>query len=99
MVKKGEDEYNIIVSGVKDTGLCGKYWADLDSLPPRRRRTTVEAAKAEEEAARKAAEAESESYDLFYCIVRNFFSNYSVFNCLNFLSLAMDEKRTVFKKL
>merc|ERR1711983_52389 len=25
-VKKGEHEYNIIVSGVKDTGLCGNYW-------------------------------------------------------------------------
>merc|ERR1712012_314329 len=25
-VKKGEDEYMIVVSGVKDTGLCGSYW-------------------------------------------------------------------------
>jgi len=25
-VKKGEDEYVIVVSGVKDTGLCGNYW-------------------------------------------------------------------------
>jgi len=25
-VKKGEDEYMIVVSGVQDTGLCGKYW-------------------------------------------------------------------------
>ena len=38
-VKKGEDEYNIIVSGVKDTGLCGGYWGNIDgkrrrSKPP-----------------------------------------------------------------
>ena len=26
VVKKGEDEYMIVVSGVKDTGLCGNYW-------------------------------------------------------------------------
>jgi len=26
VVKKGEDEYMIVVSGVKDTGLCGSYW-------------------------------------------------------------------------
>jgi len=26
-VKKGEDEYMIVVSGVKDTGLCGNYWS------------------------------------------------------------------------
>merc|ERR1712130_617679 len=25
-VSKGEDEYMIVVSGVKDTGLCGGYW-------------------------------------------------------------------------
>ena len=25
-MKKGEDEYMIVVSGVQDTGLCGKYW-------------------------------------------------------------------------
>merc|ERR1719342_1561802 len=56
VVKKGDEEYNIIVSGVKDTGLCGKYWSDMDSLPSRRRRTTVaeaEKAKAEEEAKTK----------------------------------------------
>merc|ERR1719341_2041764 len=28
-VKKGEDEYVIVVQGV-ETGLCGKYWGDLD---------------------------------------------------------------------
>ena len=39
IVKQGENEYMIVVSGVKDTGLCGKYWADIDNLPPRRRRT------------------------------------------------------------
>merc|ERR1719209_209681 len=37
-VKKGEDEYVIVVQGV-DSGLCGKYWGDLDNLPRRRRRT------------------------------------------------------------
>jgi len=35
-VKKGEDEYVIVVQGV-ETGLCGKYWGDLDNLPSRRR--------------------------------------------------------------
>merc|ERR1719402_75321 len=35
-VKKGEDEYVIVVQGV-DSGLCGKYWGDLDNLPSRRR--------------------------------------------------------------
>lgn len=34
-----EDEYNVIVTGVKDTGLCGKYWSDMENLPPRRRST------------------------------------------------------------
>lgn len=34
---KGEDEYVIVVQGVNDTGLCGKYWGDLDNLPSRRR--------------------------------------------------------------
>ncbi len=38
IVKKGGDEYMIVLTGVKDTGLCGKYWADIDNLPPRRRR-------------------------------------------------------------
>jgi len=36
-VKKGEDEYVIVVSGVADTGLCGKYWGGLTNLPSRRR--------------------------------------------------------------
>jgi len=36
-VKKGEDEYVIVVSGVADTGLCGNYWGDLTNLPNRRR--------------------------------------------------------------
>jgi len=36
-VKKGDDEYVIVVSGVPDTGLCGKYWGDLTNLPSRRR--------------------------------------------------------------
>merc|ERR1719150_2286854 len=35
-VKKGEDKYVIVVQGV-DSGLCGKYWGDLDNLPSRRR--------------------------------------------------------------
>merc|ERR1719189_1133679 len=25
-VKKGDEEYTIVVTGVKDTGLCGNYW-------------------------------------------------------------------------
>jgi len=38
-VKKGDDEYAIIVSGVKDTGLCGGYWGNIEgkrrrSKPP-----------------------------------------------------------------
>ena len=33
-VKEGEDEYVIVVQGV-DSGLCGKYWGDLDNLPSR----------------------------------------------------------------
>jgi len=36
-VKKGEDEYVIVVTGVADTGLCGKYWGGLTNLPSRRR--------------------------------------------------------------
>ena len=31
-VKKGEDEYAIIVSGVKDTGLCGGEDVELNSV-------------------------------------------------------------------
>jgi len=41
-VKKGEDEYVIVVQGVNDTGLCGKYWGDLDNLPSRRRSKQTE---------------------------------------------------------
>jgi len=38
-VKKGDDEYQIVVTGVKDTGLCGNYWNVSDggrrrSRPP-----------------------------------------------------------------
>jgi len=38
-VKKGDEEYMIVVSGVKDTGLCGNYWNVQDggrrrSKPP-----------------------------------------------------------------
>jgi len=36
-VKKGNEEYMIVVQGVADTGLCGKYWGDLTNLPSRRR--------------------------------------------------------------
>jgi len=36
-LKKGEDEYVIVVQGINDTGLCGKYWGDLENLPSRRR--------------------------------------------------------------
>ena len=41
IVKKGDEEYHIIVSGVKDTGLCGKYWTDLESLPSKRKRASA----------------------------------------------------------
>ncbi|XP_040578587.1 uncharacterized protein [Lepeophtheirus salmonis] len=37
IVKKGDAEYVVVVTGVKDTGLCGKYWSDIDNLPSRRR--------------------------------------------------------------
>merc|ERR550539_1540904 len=30
-VKKGDEEYTIVVTGVKDTGLCGNYWNVSDS--------------------------------------------------------------------
>ena len=36
---KRDEEYIVTVSGVKDTGLSGKYWSDLENLPPRRRCT------------------------------------------------------------
>lgn len=36
-MKKGDDEYIVIASG--STGLTGKYWQDIDKLPPRRRCT------------------------------------------------------------
>jgi len=36
-VIKGGHEYQIVVEGVKDTGLCGNYWGDLSNLPNRRR--------------------------------------------------------------
>jgi hypothetical protein len=44
-VKKGEDEYVIVVQGV-ETGLCGKYWGDLDNMPSRRSRGKPEALQA-----------------------------------------------------
>lgn len=47
-IKKGEDEYMIVVQGVQDTGLCGKYWGDLNNLPSRRRSKLPEAFKAGE---------------------------------------------------
>jgi len=47
-IKKGEDEYMIVVQGVQDTGLCGKYWGDLNNLPPRRRSKLPESLKAGE---------------------------------------------------
>lgn len=42
IVKKGDTEYAIVVTGVKDTGLCGKYWSDIDNLPRKRRCTLNE---------------------------------------------------------
>jgi hypothetical protein len=35
-----EDEYVLVLTGVKDTGLCGKYWSDSESLPSKRRRVS-----------------------------------------------------------
>ena len=40
IVKKGNEEYAIVVSGVQDTGLCGKYWGSLDPIKPRKRNAT-----------------------------------------------------------
>ena len=40
---KGEDEYMIVVSGVKDTGLYGGYWGNTENLGSRRRSKPVEA--------------------------------------------------------
>jgi len=42
-VQKGEDEYMIVVSGVKDTGLCGGYWGNTETLGSRRRSKPPEA--------------------------------------------------------
>jgi len=41
VVKKGDDEYHVIIRGVKDTGLCGKYWADMNQLPSKRQRKSL----------------------------------------------------------
>lgn len=38
VIKKGEDEYIVVVSGAKDTGLSGSYW-QTENLPSRRRCT------------------------------------------------------------
>ena len=40
VIKKGEDEYIVVVSGAKDTGLSGSYW-QTEALPTRRRRCTI----------------------------------------------------------
>ncbi|TRY79414.1 hypothetical protein TCAL_02262 [Tigriopus californicus] len=55
VVKKGDEEYVVVVTGVKDTGLCGKYWADMDNLPKRRTRKSL--AEEEEKAAAAAGAA------------------------------------------
>ena len=49
VVKAGDEEYMIIPSGVKDTGLSGKYWADMAELPARRRRSQLTPKEAEKE--------------------------------------------------
>jgi len=41
-VFKGGEEYAIVVSGVKDTGLCGGYWGNTENLGSRRRRKPTE---------------------------------------------------------
>ena len=40
-VRRGEDDYLIVVLGV-ETGLCGKYWGGLDNSSRRRRRKEQE---------------------------------------------------------
>jgi len=45
-VTKGDDEYMIVVSGVKDTGLCGGYWGSSENLGSRRRSKPPEALQA-----------------------------------------------------
>jgi len=45
-VTKGDDEYMIVVSGVKDTGLCGGYWGSSADLGSRRRSKPPEALQA-----------------------------------------------------
>jgi len=40
VIKKGDDEYIVVVSGSKDTGLSGSYWSTED-LPRRRSCTTT----------------------------------------------------------
>ena len=55
-------------SVLQDTGLCGKYWSDIEALPSRRRRTTVaEAQKAAAEEAAKAAAAGLATNSILFC--------------------------------
>ena len=42
-VMKGAEEYMIVVSGVKDTGLCGGYWGNNDNLGSRKHNKLPEA--------------------------------------------------------
>jgi hypothetical protein len=42
VVKEGDEEYMIIATGIKDTGLTGNYWSNMDELPTRRRRSGKE---------------------------------------------------------
>ncbi|XP_040568211.2 uncharacterized protein [Lepeophtheirus salmonis] len=37
IIKDGDAEYAVVVTGVKDTGLCGKYWGDMNNLSSRRK--------------------------------------------------------------
>jgi len=46
VIKKGDSEYVVVVSGAKDTGLSGKYWSDLENLGSRRRCTITPPPKA-----------------------------------------------------
>lgn len=39
IVKKGDEEYHVVMTGIKDTGLTGKYWSDMSNLTPRRKCT------------------------------------------------------------
>ena len=60
IVKDGDDEYIVTVSG-SDTGLSGKYWSDLSNLGPRRRCTISPQPPKEGQQIKKASPAKNTS--------------------------------------